>query len=173
MLASDLEHVGRWLHEPHVARWWLLDTTASAELAKIRARVLDGSDHATRMLTIVEETVDLSADVCPIGWCQWYPYDAYPAAASEVGANPGDCGIDYAIGEPDAIGRGLGTDMVAALVAEARRNRPGCGVVVDPDAANTASRLVLERNGFSLVTVSPVTTGVSDRQVAIYRAENA
>lgn len=36
-----------------------------------------------------------------------------------------DCGLDYAIGDLAAIGRGYGTQVVAALVDEVRRHRPG------------------------------------------------
>jgi RimJ/RimL family protein N-acetyltransferase len=104
-----------------------------------------------------------------IGWCQWYPYNAYPAEADAIGARAGDCGIDYAIGEPAAIGRGLGTEMIAALVKEVRRHHPSCGVIADPDARNLGSRQVLERNGFSLIAVRTVATEPTDDPVAIYR----
>jgi len=59
--------------------------------------------------------------------------------------------------------------MVAALVAEVRRQHRGAGVLVDPDAANRASRRVLERNGFDLVAVRPVACEPTDNPMAIYR----
>ena len=46
---------------------------------------------------------------------------------------------------------------------------PGAGLLAGPDAANIASRRVLEKNGFGLVAVRPVETEPSDRPVAIYR----
>jgi hypothetical protein len=55
------------------------------------------------------------------------------------------------------------------LVDEIRRHRPGCGVIVDPDATNVASRRVLEHNGFSLITVRAVATEPTNDPVAIYR----
>jgi hypothetical protein len=60
--------------------------------------------------------------------------------------------------------------LIAALVDEVRRHHPGCGVVVDPDARNTASRKVLERNGFSLIAVRYVATELSDNLMAIWMA---
>ena len=63
----------------------------------------------------------------------------------------------------------MGTATVAALVAEARRHVTGCGVLVDPDASNLASRAVLERNGFSLVEVRGVAGGPDPSPRAIYR----
>ena len=156
MTADDLSMVARWLREPHVARWWLADTTADAELETLRKRVSGDEDQETRMLTIIERDDESLIDAGRIGWCEWYPYDAYRQEAEALGARVGDCGIDYAIGDPAAIARGLGTQLIAALVSEVRRHHPGCGVIVDPDANNVASRRVLERNGFSLVACGPL-----------------
>lgn len=169
LVADDLPLVAGWLREPHVARWWLVATTADAELEQIAARVAEPSRHQTRLLAIVERTDSRPTGGARIGWCQWYPYDAYPEEADAIGARAGDCGIDYAIGEPDALGRGHGTELIAVLVQEVRRHHPGCGVIVAPDARNVASRRVLERNGFSLITVRSVATEPTDDRVAIYR----
>jgi aminoglycoside 6'-N-acetyltransferase len=169
LVADDLPFVAGWLRQPHVARWWLAGTTAEAELNEVAARVAEPAGSPTRLLAILERSRhDLETPV-RIGWCQWYPYDAYPAEADAIGARAGDCGIDYAIGDPAAIGRGLGTELIAALVGEVHRHHPGCGVIVDPDATNVASRRVLERNGFSLITVRAVATEPTDDPVAIYR----
>lgn len=142
----DLDLVERWLHEPHVTRWWLAHSTATTEIEAIRSRVRGKSDTTTHMLVITENQR-------PIGWAQWYQWDDYPDAATAMGAEPGDLGIEYAIGEPDAIGRRLGTDMIAAMVRHLRRRHPEAGILVGPDAQNRASRIVLERNNFRLLAV--------------------
>jgi RimJ/RimL family protein N-acetyltransferase len=162
MTHADLPQVEVWLQEPHVARWWTPDTTAGAEVEKYRRRLGGEDDRATVMLIIIE-------DGEAIGWCQWYRWDRYPDDAEAMGALPGEVGIDYAIGDPGAVGRGLGTEMIAVLVAEVRLHHPGAGVLVDPDAANQASRQVLERNGFELVAVRTVASEPSDHPMAIYR----
>lgn len=169
MRVEDLACVARWLAEPHVARWWLPDTTAEVELAKLHSRIAGKCDQATKTLTIIERLGGSTAAASPVGWCQWYPYDYYPIETEALGADRSDCGIDYAIGEPTAIGRGLGTELIGALVNEVRQHRPGCGILADPDARNTASRRVLERNGFSLLAVRPVASELSDNPMAIYR----
>lgn len=173
MTRTDLGLVASWLSEPHVSRWWLGDTTAEAELAEITERVIASGDRATQMLTICESQSQDHGDAAPIGWCQWYPYDAYPDDAAALGAQVGDCGLDYAIGDPAAVGRGLGTQMIAALIAEIRRQHPGCGLIVDPDARNVASRRVLEHNGFVLLAVRPVASEPNDHPMAIYRLPGA
>jgi aminoglycoside 6'-N-acetyltransferase len=167
LVADDLPLVAGWLREPHVACWWLQGTTAEVELQKLRARVAETRDQAMRLLVIRERSEQQRDVAVPVGWCQWYPYDAYPAEAEAVGAHAGDCGIDYAIGDPAAVARGLGTQLLAVLVDEVRRHHPGCGLIADPDARNAASRRVLERNGFSLTAVR-VTTAANE-PVAIYR----
>jgi aminoglycoside 6'-N-acetyltransferase len=162
MTEGDLPAIAAWLALPHVARWWTAGTTAEAELAEYRHRVSDGADPATIMLMVLRDDV-------PVGWCEWYRWADYPAEAAEMGALDGEAGIDYAIGDPECVGRGLGTELIAALVAEVRRQQPGAGIMADPDAANTASRRVLEKNGFELVAVRPVATEPGDTPMAIYR----
>ena len=166
MASSDLPALEAWLAQPHVARWWTADTTMEAELAQYRDRVTGGGDAATIMLTVLRNAM-------PIGWCQWYRWADYPDEAIAMAAFDHEVGIDYAIGDPSSVNRGVGTDLIAALITEVRRANPGCGLLVAPDAANVASRRVLEKNGFELVAVRPVETEPSDRPMAIYRLPRA
>jgi aminoglycoside 6'-N-acetyltransferase len=183
---ADLPAVEAWLALPHVARWWTPDATPEAETAKYRERIRQetgqretgqrGKDHeeragqgrepATHMLMVI-------VDGMPVGWCQWYLWADYPAEAEAIGARDGEIGIDYAIGDPAQIGRGIGSTLIATLVAEARRRHPGAGILTTPEAANIASRRVLEKNGFRLVAVRPIATEASDAPMAIYRLSTA
>jgi hypothetical protein len=96
MIADDLPFVASWLREPHVARWWLPDTTPEAELEELSARLSGIGDQSTRMLTILERGSQARDRASRIGWCQWYPHDAYPTEAEALGAQTGDFGLDYA-----------------------------------------------------------------------------
>jgi GNAT superfamily N-acetyltransferase len=160
MELGDLAQVEHWLGEPHVAHWFLAGSTLETELADVRASL--GEDQETHMLVVLHNGE-------PVGWCQWYPCEVDPAWAAEMGAGPGDCGIDYAIGEPAHVGGGTGTELIAALVRLVRGARPGCAIVSDPDAANVASRRVLEKNGFELVAVRSMASEPSAEPMAIYR----
>lgn len=166
MTEADLPAVEAWLRLPHVARWWTPDTTAEAEIAKYRERVRQDTKPATHMLMVTLAST-------PAGWCQWYRWADYPADAQAIGARDGEIGIDYAIGDPAQVGRGVGTTLIAALTTEIHRHHPGAGILTDPDAANMASRRVLEKNGFHLVAVRPVATEASDAPMAIYRLPSA
>jgi aminoglycoside 6'-N-acetyltransferase len=157
---DDLVLVERWLSEPHVARWYLAGSSLERELADLRTSVV--GDQSVHVLLVLDDDV-------PVGWCQWYPCADDPDWAAEVGAAADDVGIDYAIGEPVSVGRGLGTELVAALVRVVRAARPGCGVVADPEAENVASRRVLEKNGFDLVAVRPMASEPTAGPMAIYR----
>jgi aminoglycoside 6'-N-acetyltransferase len=157
---ADLPLVERWLAEPHMARWYLAGSTVEQEIQELR-QCVSGS-QPTHALVVVE-------DARPIGWCQWYRCDDYPDHAAGVGAEPGDIGIDYAIGEPDRVGRGVGTALVVALVERVTAALPSAGFVADPEASNTASRRVLEKAGFHLVREGPVPSEPTDSPVAVYR----
>jgi aminoglycoside 6'-N-acetyltransferase len=161
MTGGDLPAVEGWLSLPHVARWWTPETTPAQEAAKYRYRISDPA-RATTMLIVT-----LAGE--PAGWCQWYRWADYPAEAAAIGAREGEAGIDYAIGEPAQTGHGTGTVMIGVLVAEVRRHLPGTGILATPEAANAASRRVLEKNGFRLVAVRPIATEPHDRPMAIYR----
>lgn len=164
MTLEDLPAVGMWLREPHVARWWTPDSTAERELAQLRARLKEGASSATKLCTV-------SFGGRPVGWCQWYRWEDYPTEAEAVGAEDGEVGADYAIGVVDLLGRGLGTAMIAALAQEVGRHHRGAGMLIAPEAANAASRRVLEKNGFRLQSIRALATEPHDRPMAIYRLE--
>jgi RimJ/RimL family protein N-acetyltransferase len=160
MELSDLALVERWLTEPHVAQWYLAGSSLEHELADI-GRSVAGEQPVAMLVAIDGDR--------PIGWCQWYLCADDPEWAAEIGAADGDVGIDYAIGEPAAVGRGVGTELVAALVRVVRAAHPSCGIVADPEAHNAASRRVLEKNGFALAAVTAMDSEPTDEPMAIYR----
>jgi aspartate racemase len=160
MEAADLELVRGWLGQEHVARWFLTGSTVSDELEDLRQCV--AGTEPTLALVVLDSGR-------PVGWCQWYLCSSYPDHAAGVGAAPGDVGIDYAIGDPALIGSGVGTALIAALVAHIRQRHPDAGIIADPEATNAASRRVLSKNGFGLVGEHPVSSEPTDVPMAIYR----
>jgi aminoglycoside 6'-N-acetyltransferase len=137
MTEADLPTVAGWLAEPHVARWWTPDATAEAQLSTYRGRI-NGSGATTMLMASVEGR--------PVGWAQWYSWADHPAAAQAMQAGDGEAGIDYAIRDPTAVGHGVGTESVAALVHEVRRCTGPIELLVAADATNSAFRRVLEKN---------------------------
>jgi aminoglycoside 6'-N-acetyltransferase len=157
---DDLDRVADWLGQPHVARWYLSASTIEEELDDLRLSLSD--QEPTEALIAIEGDR-------PIGWCQWYRCAEYPEHAEGVGAGPDDVGIDYAIGDPAAVGHGVGTRLITALVAHVRHRYPSAPVIADPEAGNAASRRILEKNGFRLVAERAVASEPSSGPMAIYR----
>lgn len=160
MTAADLHLVRAWLAEPHVAKWYLSGSTIEDEIADLEKCV--SGEEPTHALVVMESGRE-------IGWCQWYRCRDYPQHAEAVGAEPNDVGLDYALGDPTQIGRGLGTALIGVLVDQIRKRHPGAGLIADPEAANLASRRALERNGFLLQAERVVATERADEPMAIYR----
>lgn len=160
MRPEDLALVEQWLAEPHVARWYLAGSSLEAEVEDIGLSV--SGAQAVHMFVVLHGGE-------PVGWCQWYLCADNPEWAAEIGAEPGDVGVDYAIGDAARVGSGVGTELISALVGLVRAARPRCGIIADPDAQNVGSRRVLEKNGFGLVTVKAMNSEPTDDPMAIYR----
>jgi RimJ/RimL family protein N-acetyltransferase len=160
MRPGDLSLVTRWLSAPHVAPWYVAGSSVEAEADDLRRSVAGEQDVHALMVAEAEVLV---------GWCQWYLCGDDPAWSAEIGAGPADVGIDYAIGDPSGIGRGVGTALIGELVRLVRAHHPSAAVMADPDARNAASRRVLEKNGFDLVAVKVIPSEPTDDPMAVYR----
>ena len=148
MSAADLPLMCRWLGEAHVHRWW----HDSSDPAAVSAEYLPCIEGVEPSYPLIAELPDR-----PVGFLQWYRWVDYPDYGRRIGALPDEAGFDYLIGDWASCGQGLGTRLVAALIRRIREQDDSvAGFVIDPEAANTASRRVLEKNGFSLVTVKQV-----------------
>jgi pantothenate kinase/RimJ/RimL family protein N-acetyltransferase len=136
---ADLPDVQRWRSEPHVARWFEpLDDAAVA--AKYLPRI-EGRDP-TRMYV-----VELAGR--PVGFAQCYRHADLPGTDAAVGV-PAAAGIDYCLGEPAVVGRGLGPRVIDAFVRDVvLPTFPDAVVVVGaPAADNERSIRALEKAGF-------------------------
>lgn len=143
MTESDFADVVTWLADPAVARWWHLDLDLAAVAATYGPRLR--GEEPTRMLVVETDSVS-------VGLAQWYRWDDYPEDRRNYRIGTGELGLDYAIGVPAARRRGVGTELVAALLETLRcEHAAGTPVSVTPEAANIGSRRVLEKNGFAHV----------------------
>jgi len=161
MVEADLPTIAAWLLQPHVAQWWTTATTPDDVIEGYRLRTR-GHDPRTHMLMAAEERVD-------VGWCQWYAWSDYPDESLALGAREGEIGLDYAVGDPLFVGRGLGTRLVEALIDLTQRIHPGAPYLVEPAAGNVASRRVLEKNGFVLSEVRTNRSTSDETPRALYR----
>jgi aminoglycoside 6'-N-acetyltransferase len=131
--AEDLAMIAVWLDRPHVAEWW---NDEDDKVVEIRAAIADPSTQPY----VVE------LDGRPIGYVQCYdphleddhPYRDQPA---------GTVGIDQFIGEPDLVGIGHGSRLIAAFVDRLFRHG-AARVIIDPDPANARAIRAYEKAGF-------------------------
>ena len=132
-MADDLPLLSAWLERPHVAEWW---DDVEDKVAEIREAMVDASTQPF----IVE------LDGRPIGYIQCYdPHleDDHPYRDQPKGT----LGIDQFIGEPELVGIGNGSRLIAAFVEGLFRNGAP-RVIIDPDPTNGRAIRAYEKAGF-------------------------
>jgi aminoglycoside 6'-N-acetyltransferase len=144
---DHFELLGRWLAEPHVARWWNHDPSPEA-IEDDFGDAIDGIEPAKDFIAL--------ADGQPFGviqFCRFHDFPEYVAEMADVyPVEPDAASIDYLIGDPNAVGQGWGTVMVERFVARIWLEEPAIGHVVVPvNSANVASWKALLNAGFRLV----------------------
>ena len=163
----DFPLLGRWLAQPHVARWWNHDSSPTAMEADFGA-VIDRLDPADVLI--------VSLGARPIGLLQRYTFADNPSYIAELAGlidAPGAAlSIDYLIGEPELLGRGLGSAMIRAAVDAIWRDHPDApSIIVPVSTANVASWRALERAGFTLAATGWLTPDnpIDDGDHRVYR----
>jgi aminoglycoside 6'-N-acetyltransferase len=136
--------LGRWLAEPHVRRWWAHDPSPAAVEADFGPTV-DGREPAEDHVVLV--------DGRPVGLVQFCRLADQPDYVEELAAvlpvESGAASIDYLIGEPSMVGRGVGTAVIAAFVERTWDREPAVTHLVVPvNAGNVASWRAVEKAGF-------------------------
>jgi aminoglycoside 6'-N-acetyltransferase len=130
---ADLPMLGEWLEHPHVAEWW---DEVDDKLVEIRAAMTDPSTQPF----IIE------LDGGPIGYIQYY--DPHAEEDHPYRDQPeGTLGIDQFIGEPELVGIGHGSRLIAAFV-EGLFRRGAARVIIDPDPHNARAIRAYEKAGF-------------------------
>ncbi|KQR97643.1 hypothetical protein ASG12_16300 [Williamsia sp. Leaf354] len=151
---ADYALVGGWLALPEVERWWN-QAHDPASLEKQFGPVIDGETPA--------EDLVVEADGRPIGLlqrCRIADFDEY---ADELAPVIGPVGtttytIDYLIGVPELLGRGIGPGIITAASADTFARHPDAERIVVPVvAANRRSWRALEKAGFRIVASGELT----------------
>jgi aminoglycoside 6'-N-acetyltransferase len=152
LTAADLPLLSTWLQQPRVARWWNHETTPEA-LERDFGPSVRGEEPGEDLVVLL--------DGRPIGLVQRSAVADYPEDLADFGTvvevPEGTVALDYLIGEPELLGRGLGPRMIAALVEDTWRTRPSVpAVLVAVVAANRASWRALEKAGLRRVGEGPM-----------------
>lgn len=141
MTRGDLPVVARWRAEPHVLAWFAEDEPPT--LATVTATYGPRIDGTTPIRMWVAEVNGRS-----IGFVQDYRVRDVPDFAL-LAPDPDAIGVDYAIGDPERVGRGLGARILWSWMRRARVRFPDAtGYFAAPDHRNASSLRMLDKAGF-------------------------
>ncbi|MEV0596949.1 GNAT family N-acetyltransferase [Nonomuraea cavernae] len=145
----DFPMLREWLRQPHVARWWNHETSMEA-VERDFGPVARGEEPSEDLLALL--------DGRPLGLVQRSRLADYPGYLAElapiVDVPEGAVTIDYLIGDPHQVGRGLGTAMIRSIVERTWAELPEATCVLVPvSAANRASWRALEKAGLRRIAV--------------------
>ncbi|GAA1583815.1 hypothetical protein GCM10009678_78080 [Actinomadura kijaniata] len=166
---EDFPLLRAWLEQPHVARWWNHETSPEA-VRRDFGPSARGEEPNEDLLVFL--------DGRPLGLVQRSRYRDYPeyreelAPLTEVPENA--VSLDYLIGDPGSVGRGLGPAMIRALVERTWTDDPEAGCVIIPVvAANRASWRALEKAGLRRVAEGDLEPDnpIDDRLHYVYRVD--
>jgi aminoglycoside 6'-N-acetyltransferase len=144
---EDYDRMVRWRNRPHVRRWWDVDEHPLTVMTAVDEYRPDTRPGAASTACIVER------EGRPVGFMQFYRWSSYAAEAKEVGIPFDDrtWGIDVFVGEPDEIGRGLGTRMMELLCGYLESAMGASAVVLTTAVDNTAAIKCYRKAGFRQV----------------------
>lgn len=139
----DFPLLQAWLSRPHVDAWWH-ERLDLAGLERHYGPTIDGREPTH--VFVIEHHQE------PIGFIQWYRWADYSEHAAQLGAERDSAGIDFAIGVPELIGRGIGPRAIRAFLERIVFVEPGIAACVsDPETRNTRSLRAFEKAGFVAV----------------------
>jgi RimJ/RimL family protein N-acetyltransferase len=139
---ADFPNVVTWQRQPHVSRWWQDEAVDVAAAENHYGPALDGTDP-TRLWV-----VELNGR--SVGLLQDYAISDHPDWAL-LTARPGAIGLDYLVGDPSWVGRGVGTRMLWHFLRDVIRPHypQATEYFAAPDHRNGASLRVLDKLGFT------------------------
>ncbi len=135
----------RWHNQPHVRAWWDPDEPPlTYDEAVQRYRPPARGEGPDRVAIIEVHGV-------PVGFVQYYPWAPYAGELSAMGITvpEGAWSLDIAIGEPDHVGRGVGSRVVRTLCDHLLQHEGATAVAFGVDRDNLRARHAYEKAGMT------------------------
>ena len=143
MTEQDLPLLHDWLQRPHIVEWWGGEAERPKTLAETRSRYLPRLLAEERVTPYIAMLGDE-----PIGYAQSYVALGSGDGWWEEETDPGVRGIDQSLGRPELLGRGLGTQLVKALVERLFADPAVSRIQTDPSPENLRAIRCYEKAGF-------------------------
>ena len=143
MTEQDLPLLHEWLQRPHIVEWWGGEAERPKTLAETRARYLPRLLAEERVTPYIAMQGDAA-----IGYAQSYVALGSGDGWWEDETDPGVRGIDQSLADPALLGRGLGTQLVRALVERLFADPAVSRIQTDPSPANLRAIRCYEKAGF-------------------------
>lgn len=153
---KDFPLLLRWLELPHIKKWWDKNVVYNADL--IEKKYVPYT-QGYKILGDIKKPMHafiIEVDGQQIGYIQYYnKYDFPPEQGYSVEGLPDSlAALDFYIGEPESLGKGIGSQALKLFLKEhVLKKFDAC--FVDPDAANKAAMRTYEKAGFSVVKAIP------------------
>ena len=142
MTEHDLPMLHDWLQRPHIVEWWGGEE-ARPTLREVTERYLP------RVLAEAAVTPYIAMlNRQPIGYAQSYVALGAGDGWWEDETDPGVRGIDQSLAEPTQLGKGLGTQLVVALVDLLFADPQVTKIQTDPSPSNVRAIRCYEKAGF-------------------------
>lgn len=138
----DLPLIHRWLHAPHVARWYE-DLGTLEEISRQYSAYIEGREPVEPYLILQNDK--------PIGYIQSYLVSDDAEYNRLIGIE-NSAGVDLFIGEKELLYKGLGPHILVRFLEEkvfANDKVETC--VIDPEPKNLAAIRAYEKVGFRYV----------------------
>ncbi len=155
--ADDMPRLAEWLARPHVAEWW----GAPQGLDEVRAEYAEAiaSDAVWPFIAIL--------DGAPVGFVQVYDVMRADPSWWRDERDPGARGIDQFLADASLLGRGIGSRMVAEIVAQIFADPAVTKVQTDPSPENARAIRAYEKAGFR--RTGRVTTPDGEAELMVVR----
>lgn len=141
LVREDFPGIVAWQSMPHVKRWWNDEARTVRDIEQHYGAALDGTDP-TRLWVV-------GINGRPCGFLQDYLIGDHPEYAL-LTARPDAVGVDYLIGDPNLVGKGVGTRVMWEFLTQyVRPNYPDATeFFAAPDHRNIGSLRMLAKLGF-------------------------
>jgi AacA4 family aminoglycoside N(6')-acetyltransferase len=144
---QDLPLLHDWLNRPHITRWWGGEAMRPS-LADVMAQYHPDALAKERVMPYIAMLGGR-----PIGYAQSYVAMGSGGGWWDNVTDPGVRGIDQSLAEAEMLGRGLGTQLVRALVEMLFRDPSVTAIQTDPAPDNLRAIRCYEKAGFRKIRV--------------------